>query len=70
MNNTICREGPIIPAVVLDESSFEQLARSFHVTFNKILSKLFDIACGRDPPLFFLVRYSIIILIISFWIHD
>ncbi|CAH2053403.1 unnamed protein product, partial [Thlaspi arvense] len=49
-------ERPIIPEVVLDESSFKHLARSFHARFNQILAKLLDIACGRDPPLFFLVR--------------
>ncbi|VVA99838.1 unnamed protein product [Arabis nemorensis] len=48
--------------MVLDESSFKQLARSFHVRFNKILSKLLDIACGRDPPLFFLTTISLYIL--------
>ncbi|CAD5323420.1 unnamed protein product [Arabidopsis thaliana] len=35
-------ERPIIPEVVLDESSFKQLARSFHVRFNQILTKLLD----------------------------
>ncbi|CAL9221318.1 unnamed protein product [Arabidopsis halleri] len=55
-------ERPIIPEVVLDESSFKQLARSFHVRFNQILAKLLDIACGRDPPLFFLTTISLYIL--------
>ncbi|XP_010487741.1 PREDICTED: reticulon-like protein B9 [Camelina sativa] len=55
-------ERPIIPEVVLDESSFRHLATSFHVRFNQILSKLLDIACGRDPPLFFLTTISLYIL--------
>ncbi|CAA7051362.1 unnamed protein product [Microthlaspi erraticum] len=55
-------ERPIIPEVVLDESSFKHLARSFHVRFNQILSKLLDIACGRDPSLFFLTTISLYIL--------
>ncbi|KFK39164.1 hypothetical protein AALP_AA3G208600 [Arabis alpina] len=55
-------ERPIIPEVVLDESSFKQLARGLHVRFNKFLSKFLDIACGRDPPLFFLTTISLYIL--------
>ncbi|CAF1704962.1 hypothetical protein Bca4012_004402 [Brassica carinata] len=55
-------ERPIIPEVVLDESSFKELARSFHDRFNRMLSKLLDIACGRDPPLFFLTTISLYIL--------
>ncbi|KAG7631689.1 Reticulon [Arabidopsis suecica] len=55
-------ERPIIPEVVLDESSFKQLARSFHVRFNQILTKLLDVACGRDPPLFFLTTISLYIV--------
>ncbi|KAF3532764.1 hypothetical protein DY000_02042520 [Brassica cretica] len=55
-------ERPIIPEVVLDESSFKELATSFHDMFNQILSKLLDLACGRDPPLFFLTTISLYIL--------
>ncbi|CAN8270254.1 unnamed protein product [Cochlearia groenlandica] len=55
-------ERPMIPEVVVDESSFKQLAKIFHVRFNQILSKLLDIACGRDPPLFFLTTISLYIL--------
>ncbi|KAJ4874231.1 Reticulon-like protein B9 [Raphanus sativus] len=55
-------ERPIIPEVVLDESSFKELATSFHDRFNQILSKLLDLACGRDPPLFFLTTISLYIL--------
>ncbi|KAG2317658.1 hypothetical protein Bca4012_068572 [Brassica carinata] len=55
-------ERPIIPEVVLDESSFKELATSFHDRFNQVLSKLLDLACGRDPPLFFLTTISLYIL--------
>ncbi|KAF8044908.1 hypothetical protein N665_6032s0001 [Sinapis alba] len=55
-------ERPIIPEVVLDESSFKELATRFHDRFNQILSKLHDLACGRDPPLFFLTTISLYIL--------
>ncbi|XP_010549104.1 PREDICTED: reticulon-like protein B9 [Tarenaya hassleriana] len=53
---------PTIPEVLLHESSFRQLASTFHVRFNKILSKLLDIAYGRDPPLFFLTTISLYII--------
>ncbi|KAF8100213.1 hypothetical protein N665_0229s0041 [Sinapis alba] len=55
-------ERPIIPEVVLDESSFKELATRFHDRFNQFLSKLHDLACGRDPPLFFLTTISLYIL--------
>ncbi|KAL1221630.1 Reticulon-like protein B9 [Cardamine amara subsp. amara] len=55
-------ERPIMPELVLDESSFKELSRSFYVRFNQILSKLLDIAYGRDPPLFFLTTISLYIL--------
>ncbi|KAH9722868.1 reticulon-like protein B9 [Citrus sinensis] len=46
---------PQIPEVILRESTFREVASTLRVRFNKILSKLLDVACGKDPGLFILV---------------
>ncbi|GMN46385.1 hypothetical protein TIFTF001_015584 [Ficus carica] len=53
---------PQIPQVILHESSFREVTSTFHGRFNQSLSKLLDIACGRDLPLFFSVLVSLYIL--------
>ncbi|PON38947.1 Reticulon [Parasponia andersonii] len=53
---------PKIPEVVLQESAFREVASTFHRRFNQLLSKLLDIACGRDLPLFFLAIISLYFL--------
>ncbi|XP_024030357.1 reticulon-like protein B9 [Morus notabilis] len=53
---------PKIPQVILHESSFREVASTFHTRFNQSLSKLLYIACGRDVPLFLLVIVSLYIL--------
>ncbi|KAJ4826523.1 hypothetical protein Tsubulata_023966 [Turnera subulata] len=53
---------PVIPKSVLDRSTFQDAALTFHVRFNQALSKLIDIACGKDPALFFLAIICLYIL--------
>ncbi|KAL5544800.1 hypothetical protein UlMin_008584 [Ulmus minor] len=53
---------PQMPEVVLHESAFRDVAITFHRRFNQMFSKLLDIACGRDLPLFLLVIVSLYIL--------
>ncbi|CAI0450724.1 unnamed protein product [Linum tenue] len=45
---------PQIPEIVLLEHTFREAAAVFHRRFNQALAILLDIACGRDPRLFFL----------------
>ncbi|KAJ4713447.1 Reticulon-like protein [Melia azedarach] len=53
---------PKIPETVLSESTFREVASTFRAKFNQILSKLLDIACGKDPGLFILAVASLYIL--------
>ncbi|GLT66463.1 hypothetical protein SLA2020_388270 [Shorea laevis] len=53
---------PKIPEIILQEYAFSEVASTFHTRFNQFLSKLLEIACGKDPPLFFLAIFSLYIL--------
>ncbi|CAL1405511.1 unnamed protein product [Linum trigynum] len=53
---------PRIPEIVLHEHTFREAATVFHRRFNQTLAILLDIACGRDPRLFFLAIVSLYIL--------
>ncbi|XP_059455414.1 reticulon-like protein B9 [Corylus avellana] len=53
---------PKIPESILQESAFKEVASTFHTRFNQLLSKLMDIAYGKDPPLFLLAIFSLYIL--------
>ncbi|CAN1788253.1 Reticulon-like protein B9 [Linum perenne] len=46
---------PQIPEIVLQEHTFREAASAFHKRFNYALTLFLDIACGRQPRLFFLV---------------
>ncbi|KAF5181626.1 Reticulon-like protein b9 [Thalictrum thalictroides] len=48
------RTPPRIPEIVLSESAFHHVARTFHIKFNQLLVTLYDIACGKDLTLFLL----------------
>ncbi|CAN1188127.1 Reticulon-like protein B9 [Linum perenne] len=45
---------PQIPEIVLQEHTFREAASAFHKRFNYALTLFLDIACGRQPRLFFL----------------
>lgn len=49
------RNAPQLPEVILKASAFNEVASTFHRKINQFLSKIFDIAYGKDLPLFFLV---------------
>nr|XP_027123406.1 reticulon-like protein B9 [Coffea arabica] len=53
---------PNIPKTVLKESTFTEVASTFHSKFNQILSELLRVACGNEPKLFFLGLISLWIL--------
>lgn len=53
---------PKIPELLLHESTFREAASTFHIRFNMVLSKFFDIANGKDPALFFLMILFLYIL--------
>ncbi|KAJ9187264.1 hypothetical protein P3X46_002741 [Hevea brasiliensis] len=53
---------PKIPKSILDGQAFHEVASAFHERFNQALSKLLDIACGKDPRLFILTVVSLYIL--------
>ncbi|ONK68444.1 uncharacterized protein A4U43_C05F11590 [Asparagus officinalis] len=55
------REPPRIPDIILSESTFRDMALSFHARFNQFMSILHDIACGKDLKMFLLA-------ILSLWI--
>ncbi|KAJ4974642.1 hypothetical protein NE237_007816 [Protea cynaroides] len=56
------REPPTIPAIILSESAFQEVARGFHKKLNRFLLILFDIACGKELGLFILAIASLWIL--------
>ncbi|KAG8654358.1 hypothetical protein MANES_05G132800v8 [Manihot esculenta] len=53
---------PKIPKSILDGDAFHEAASNFHERFNHALSKLLDIASGKDPALFILTVVSLYIL--------
>eukprot|EP00257_Ricinus_communis_P019309 XP_015578258.1 reticulon-like protein B9 [Ricinus communis] len=53
---------PKIPRIIFEEHAFHNPASIFHERSNQALSKLLDIACGRDPILFILTTVSLYIL--------
>lgn len=53
---------PQIPEIVLRESTFREVASTFRVRFNQILSRLLDVACGKEPRLFILAIAILYIL--------
>ncbi|KAE8124890.1 hypothetical protein FH972_019735 [Carpinus fangiana] len=53
---------PKIPESILLDSAFREVASTFHARFNQLLSKLLDIAYGKDPPLFLLAIFSLYVL--------
>ncbi|KAL6183229.1 PREDICTED: reticulon-like protein B9 [Fragaria vesca subsp. vesca] len=53
---------PRIPKVILDESTFRNVASMVHKKLNRFLSKLIDSACGKDLPFFILAIFSLYIL--------
>ncbi|KAI4319213.1 hypothetical protein MLD38_032840 [Melastoma candidum] len=48
-------EHPRLPRGMIDGSTFNYVASKFHVTLNQLLSKMFDVACGKDFPQFIAV---------------
>ncbi|KAH7528708.1 hypothetical protein FEM48_Zijuj05G0101000 [Ziziphus jujuba var. spinosa] len=50
---------PILPQIIVREDAFKDAALTFHRRFNHSLSKLFDIAYGRDLPHFILAIVSL-----------
>ncbi|KAB1212493.1 Reticulon-like protein B9 [Morella rubra] len=53
---------PKIPEIILQESTFTDVASTFHARFNQFLSKLLDIASGRELPYFLLATFSLYVL--------
>ncbi|XP_022954524.1 reticulon-like protein B9 [Cucurbita moschata] len=53
---------PRLPEVILKDSAFKEVASTFHRRINQFLSKIFDIAYGKDLPLFFLAIVSLYLL--------
>ncbi|XP_065864339.1 reticulon-like protein B9 [Euphorbia lathyris] len=53
---------PKIPETIFDKRTFNEVASAFHGRFNKFLSKLLDIACGKHPALFVLTIVGLYIL--------
>ncbi|KDP35184.1 hypothetical protein JCGZ_10718 [Jatropha curcas] len=49
---------PKIPRSIFDGQAFQEFGSSFHERFNQALSKLLDIAYGKDPVLFILVFFA------------
>lgn len=49
------RNPPRFPEAILKESTFKDVASTLHRRINQFLIKIFDIAYGKDLPLFFLV---------------
>ncbi|KAF9593642.1 hypothetical protein IFM89_036024 [Coptis chinensis] len=48
------RHPPKIPEIILSESAFQHVARTFHTRFNQLFLTLYDIACGKDLKIFLL----------------
>lgn len=61
------RSPPKIPKSILDGDAFHEAASNFHERFNHALSKLLDIASGKDPALFILV---FLLLTLHAWTLD
>ncbi|XP_050377171.1 reticulon-like protein B9 [Argentina anserina] len=53
---------PRIPKVILDDSTFREVASMVHRKFNRFLSKLLDSATGKDLPFFILAIFSLYIV--------
>ncbi|CAK7349686.1 unnamed protein product [Dovyalis caffra] len=53
---------PEIPRRILDKSAFDEFAFTFHEIVNQALSKFIDIACGKEPALFFMAIVCLYIL--------
>ncbi|PNT09600.1 hypothetical protein POPTR_012G054100v4 [Populus trichocarpa] len=53
---------PAIPRSILDKSTFHEFALTFHERFNQALSSFVDIACGKQPALFFVAIFCLYIL--------
>ncbi|KAL0535565.1 hypothetical protein IC582_029901 [Cucumis melo] len=53
---------PRFPEAILKESTFKDVASTLHRRINQFLIKIFDIAYGKDLPLFFLAIVSLYLL--------
>ncbi|KAJ6672642.1 RETICULON [Salix viminalis] len=53
---------PELPTSILDKSTFHEFASTFHERFNQALSSFVDIACGKQPALFFVAIFCLYIL--------
>ncbi|KAJ6759815.1 RETICULON-LIKE PROTEIN B9 [Salix purpurea] len=53
---------PQIPGSILDKSTFNELAFTFHERSNQALSKFIDIARGKEPALFFMAIFFLLML--------
>lgn len=50
------RSPPLIPGAILKQSDIKEVALAFHDKLNYFISRLHDIACGKDLKLFILVE--------------
>ncbi|KAJ6373950.1 hypothetical protein OIU78_029613 [Salix suchowensis] len=53
---------PQIPGSILDKSTFNEFAFTFHERSNQALSKFIDIARGKEPALFFMAIFFLLML--------
>ncbi|KAJ6340220.1 hypothetical protein OIU77_008057 [Salix suchowensis] len=53
---------PRIPGSILDKSTFNEFAFTFHERSNQALSKFIDIARGKEPALFFMAIFFLLML--------
>uniref|UniRef100_A0A6N2LE35 Reticulon-like protein n=1 Tax=Salix viminalis TaxID=40686 RepID=A0A6N2LE35_SALVM len=53
---------PRIPGSILDKSTFNEFAFTFHQRSNQALSKFIDIARGKEPALFFMAIFFLLML--------
>lgn len=56
------RAPPRIPEVILSERTFKEAALVFHAKFNRLMSILHDIACGKNLKTFLLAIVSLWVL--------
>ncbi|KAF9667577.1 hypothetical protein SADUNF_Sadunf15G0037900 [Salix dunnii] len=53
---------PQIPGSIFDKSTFNEFAFTFHERSNQALSKFIDIARGKEPALFFMTIFFLLVL--------
>ncbi|KAF5734007.1 reticulon family protein [Tripterygium wilfordii] len=53
---------PRIPQYLLHESTFNEVAATFHRRLSHFLTKLLEIACGKDPRLFIMTIPALYVL--------